>query len=495
MSNSRTTAAREGGSSEHHLFRSAHALMLNTVLSAALGFGFWVAAARLYSPTLVGINSALIAVMITVSTLSQNNLSIMFTRFLPEATKPAKLIVLGYVTAAGIAAGVATVIVLIAPKLSPNLKVLHDEPWVAAVWVLAVAMWCIFALQDSALTGLRFARVIPIENTVFGVLKIAALLAFAEIGVARGMLFSWVVPMVLLIIPVNLIVFGIAVRRHTPTHDVGIVKSFGKRRLVHYVGLTSVAAICDQGMQAAIPLVVVATLGATQNAFFYVPFTIAMTAELLVNNMITALTVEGAFNAARVRALTAAAARRLAIVTLPISLVLIVAAPLILRFFGPEYVAHGTTVLRLLAVAGLLRGGIWLYMGVCRVQGRAWVIVIQSVITSVGALVLIVVFGNRWGLDGVAFAWLCVNVVVAVGIFPMLWHFLRHPSPEEAEIGDSPVTAQGVAIGDEIATGHPLFVPAEMMGAVYEPDPASVADGALADDGRASESWWAKWAE
>ncbi len=40
------------------LFRNAYALMLNTGISALLGLGFWLAAARYYSESAVGQGSA-----------------------------------------------------------------------------------------------------------------------------------------------------------------------------------------------------------------------------------------------------------------------------------------------------------------------------------------------------------------------------------------------------------------------------------------------------
>ena len=176
--------------------------------------------------------------------------------------------------------------------------------------------------------------------------------------------------MVFLVIPVNVLIFRRAVPAHTPPHALGIVKSFGRRRLYRYLGFTSIASIFDQGLQAALPLVVIAVLGATQDAYFYIPFTIVMSMELLADNAVTALTVEGSFAADRVQELTIAVGRRLLLILVPLSVVLIVAAPIVLRFFGQDYVDHGTTVLRLLAAASLFRGTIWVYMAVCRIQGR-----------------------------------------------------------------------------------------------------------------------------
>jgi O-antigen/teichoic acid export membrane protein len=450
--------SHDGGQSERYLFRTAHLLMLNTVLTGALGFAFWILAARLYSPERVGVNSALIAVLMTVSTLCQVNLGSVFVRFLPESTRPARLIVLGYAVAGGFSLVVATCVALIAPHFAKDLSVLGSNRLIGVIWVVSVALWCVFALQDGALTGLRSARWIPVENSSFGILKIVALVILAAFGAAQGMLLAWVLPMAILVIPVNLIIFRRAIPAHTPAHTEGIVNRFGRRRLIRYLGMTSVASSIDQGMLAALPILVVAILGATQNAYFYIAFTIVTTLELLADNIVTALTVEGTFATHRLQELTGAVARRFVVLLLPATLVLIAAAPLALLFFGRTYADHGTTVLRLLALASIFRGAIWLYMAVCRIQGRALSLLAVSVATSVGTLVFTSVFAHLWGLNGVGIGWLTSNVLVAIVVVPMLWRFVRRPA--------TPATGGGMPVGADVIPDGPLAGPSELMGAV-----------------------------
>lgn len=447
----RPAPSTEGVQPERYLFRTAHLLMLNTVMTAGLGFAFWILAARLYSPERVGVNSALIAVLMTVSTLCQVNLGSVFVRFLPESTRPARLIVLGYAVAAGFSLVVATCVALIAPHVATDLSVLGSNRLIGVIWVVSVALWCVFALQDGALTGLRAARWIPVENTSFGVLKIAALLILAAFGAAQGMLLAWVLPMAVLVVPVNLIIFRRAVPAHVPAHTDGIVNRFGRRRLIRYLGMASVATSIDQGMLAALPILVVAILGATQNAYFYIAFTIVATLELLADNIVTALTVEGIHASHRLRELTRAVGRRFLVLLLPATLLLILAAPIALLFFGRTYADHGTTVLRLLALASIFRGAIWLYMAVARIQGRGLVLLAVSAATSIGTLVFTSVFAHLWGLNGVGFGWLVSNVLVAIVVVPLLWRFVRQPTN---------------ASTDESVADRPLAGPSELMGAV-----------------------------
>jgi O-antigen/teichoic acid export membrane protein len=461
----RLAGGGEGDESHGHLFRSTHALMLTTVVNGALGFGFWVLAARLYAADLVGINSALIAIMTTIATLSQFSLGVMFVRFLPESNRPRQMILIGYGLSAAVAVVLAALLAVIVPRLTGDVSVLRTHPWLATVWVASAALWCVFGLQDRALTALRFTKWVPLENGVFGAAKVVVLLVMAAIGASQGILFAWIIPMVLLVLPVNWLVFGPAAKAHRPVHDEGVIQSFGRRRLFHFLGFTGLATVFDQGMQAAIPLLVVGILGATQNAYFYIPFTIVMTVEILIDSGVTALTVEGSFASSRLRELTLSLVKRLVILVGPVVVGLLIFAPILLLFFGRAYAEHGTTVLRLLALATVLRGAIWVFVGVCRVQGRGVFIFIESLATAVFAVLFIAVGAQRWGLDGVGLGWLAANVVVAVFSLPFFWKFIRHPRAGT----DAPGAVGDGAPAPEAEREQAAYYPPAVWGAMVPP--------------------------
>src|SRR5687768_6815166 len=73
---------RAGGVLSHSpLTRNGYALAVNAALTSALGLLFWVLAARLYPADEVGIGSALISSLITLSAAAQLNLGNVLVRF------------------------------------------------------------------------------------------------------------------------------------------------------------------------------------------------------------------------------------------------------------------------------------------------------------------------------------------------------------------------------------------------------------------------------
>src|SRR5207237_10402165 len=76
-----------------------------------------------------------------------------------------------------------------------------------AWFVASTAVWSVFNLQDSALTGLRAAIWLPLENGVYGLVKLGLLVLVAGTSLADGVFTSWTLPVLALLVPVNLLVF------------------------------------------------------------------------------------------------------------------------------------------------------------------------------------------------------------------------------------------------------------------------------------------------
>ncbi len=138
------------------LFRTAYGLMATTAVTAAAGLVFWVLAARLFSPQAVGRGSVLIASMMALSAFCQLNLNSTLARFLPQVERPARALVLSYAATGGAALLVAGAFVIVAPAVSDHYGFLRDGS-LAVLFVVAVPLWCVFTLQDAALTALRAA--------------------------------------------------------------------------------------------------------------------------------------------------------------------------------------------------------------------------------------------------------------------------------------------------------------------------------------------------
>jgi hypothetical protein len=301
------------------------------------------------------------------------------------------------------------------------------------LYVAAVAVWSLFCLQDAALTALRKAPWVPLENAIFGVLKIAALPLLAGAGVfaAHGVFGAWAIPTLLIVPVVNFFLF-----RHMRASLPQEGQAFGvfpARGILKFLGQDYLGLLMAQAALTLMPIAVLAASGSVQAGYFFVPFTVATTLDLLFLNAASALVVEGAIGERRIEDLIRMVVRRFLGMFVPLSLVLALAAPLLLLPFGGDYVHESTAVFRLLLVASAFRAVVFLFFAVERVRRRGGrILAVQSglFLMLAGTLVLL---GPALGAEGVALAWMLSNGVLAVGVSPVIVRLARRRSPAELE--------------------------------------------------------------
>jgi O-antigen/teichoic acid export membrane protein len=419
----------ESAHASRHLLRGAYSMTANTAIASALGMGFWVAAARLYPRITIGRDTVLISVMMALSPVCQLNMGNGIIRFLPDlGGRSARGLGVVYGLAGAVALVVGTAFVLVAPSVSHELAFLGDETTLAVGFVASLVLWGLFTLQDAALMATRRAPWIPIENGLFGVLKLAALPALLVAGAVNGVFMAWALSMALLLVPVNLLVF----RRAIPGHMAGGVREssiarMGARRVARFLAQDYLASVFTQATLTVLPLLVIAILGAQQSAYFAMPFTIVMAFDTFACSACTSLVVEGTLEQDSLRALTRIFVRRVLALLMPGAALLALAAPLVMLPFGHVYAEHGAGVLRLLLCGSLFRVVIALFSAVSRVQARGLRLGLVELALLVLVLGSAVPLARSHGIEGVAAAWLGANAIICLAVAPLLVRFLREP--------------------------------------------------------------------
>lgn len=412
------------------------ALMANTGITSVLGMAFWAVASRRYSPRQLGDDAALISAMMLLSVVSQLNLAMGISRLLPQVrVRRWRPVAAVYALTAAVALALATAFVVAAPRLSDGFSELTTHPPLAAALIGAVVLWNVFALQDAVLTTARWAVAVPIENGLFGVLKIVLMIWLANSVAGHGIFLAWLVAMAVMLIPVNALIFGRVLPRGDAPGDPPRVTALplaDRHRVTKYLACDYVAALLSQGYTSLLPLLVVAVLGKADNAYFYIAFVIAGAVRAVAQAMSTSLVVEGGHDESELAALTRLSMRRYVRYAVSGTAVLVIGAGLLLRPFGPEYVERGTTLLRLLLLATVPQAVVTLYLGVERVRARVSKVLAAEAATTVLVTVGVVVGMRSWGLVGVGLAWLGAQMIVAAVVAPSLWRVWRRPNPPAA---------------------------------------------------------------
>src|SRR5438309_1919017 len=91
------------------VYKVGYLLIANAIAAAVVGVAFWLAAARLYSPAVVGTNAAAISAMLFLAGVAQLNLMSAVVRFVPTAPAHAGRLISTAFAVAGAASGAAAV--------------------------------------------------------------------------------------------------------------------------------------------------------------------------------------------------------------------------------------------------------------------------------------------------------------------------------------------------------------------------------------------------
>lgn len=406
---------------------NVYALMLNTAVSSLLGIGYWALAARLYSPAELGVGAAMVSTMTFLSNLAQLNLNGALARFLPAAAGQAsRLVGYSYGLACLAALALSGGFLLLAPRLTDRLDFLDRTPLLAVAFALSVAGWCVFTLQDSVLTALRGVVWVPIENAVFGLVKIALLVLLAGAVPSLGIFVSWNLAVVVALVPVNVLVFRRLLPRQRARRTEAALP--GRRVLARFVALDYVGYLFMQAGTNALPLIVTARLGAEANGVFYVAWLLGGSLELVAYHFGTSLTVEAAADESRLAAYARQMLRRGLLLFVPAVVLLCVSAPLLLTLFGSGYAATGSGILRLFAIAVLPKLVLTVFVAASRVQRQVGRIIAVHAATTTLVLSLALVAMAEIGVVGVGVAYLAGQVVVAGAVLPSMIQLLRRAS-------------------------------------------------------------------
>ncbi|HEY3181859.1 MAG TPA: hypothetical protein VGJ77_03415 [Gaiellaceae bacterium] len=396
--------------------RDGYALVLNSAITAVIGLGYWIVAARVYPPEVVGVNAALISSMMFIAGVAQLNLSNILVRFVPDAGRMVRrLIVASYAVSLGVAAVAATLFVLgigiWGDELEPVTSVRGFDVW----FVAATMAWCAFVLQDSALTGLGRAVWVPAENAVFSVAKLALLVGFAGAAPVYGIFASWTAALLVSLVPVNLLVFGRLVPRamRSATRDA---LSVTRRELAVYVVADYAGAVAWLALTTLPPVIVAHELGARQTAYFSLAWAIAVPIYFVPTSIGASLVVHAVRERERLEEYTRKAVVQFARLLLPAAAALVVAGPFLLRLLGHDYAEESSTVMRILVLSAIPNGVNILYVSVARVERRMSRVVAVLAGQAAITLGLAVPLVRVDGIVGLSIAWLLGQSLVAAAI-------------------------------------------------------------------------------
>ncbi|GAB03506.1 polysaccharide biosynthesis protein [Gordonia amarae] len=392
---------------------NASALMISSAATGLLGLVYWMVAERMLPTSEVGRASAMISAATVLSSLACLSLAGAYQRFLPVAgNRSLRLILSGYGLITGTSILLGTAFVTLGFGSSIFTSTTDRVLFVPLVLVLAI-----YAITDPILIGLRRSPAVAVKNVGLSVVKIVPLFFLSGTATAVAVTGSWMVLAALITVVFMLHAVRLALARRLESAD----ELPGNRELMSFQSAFFTMMLITSVTPFALPLIVVETVGTTQNAYFNLAWTMTSAAGLVRSSVGSAFIVEAVQPGANTANLVRQLRRMLLPLTLLVAAGLAIGGPAVLWVVGDEYFREAAPLMLVLAVQSVVETVVVVFYMVSQIVRRLRLMVLMQIIVmviTVGGSYLLL---PRVGLIGVGIASLtAVTVGAAIAIRPLL---------------------------------------------------------------------------
>lgn len=385
------------------LYLNSYFLMAANIVTAAFGFLYWTAAARLYPTADVGLAAAAISAIGLVSMLSALGLDYALVRFLPHAGDPRTVINSSLAIGAG-AALVSSIIFLAGMGIwSPALLPVRADPLLALSVVAAAVFTTVTALLSGAYLARKRADLVLAQASMFSITKVLLVVGLSPMIASAGLIGAW---MLALALAAGCGVGLFLAWSEGGRHQLAVtIRREVVNDMTHFAFANYASALLWSGPGFVLPLLVVNMIGAAANAHFYVAWSVGGLIATVPMAVSWSLFAHGSNEIDLLEQQTIAAAKFVLLLLIPAVAAILMVGDRVLLVFGPSYSREGLQLLRILSVSTFPMAVNFFFFSVRRVQQRMGGVIVSALWILLVTLGLSVVLIPRLGLYGVGIGW------------------------------------------------------------------------------------------
>jgi O-antigen/teichoic acid export membrane protein len=384
------------------LYKSSFFIVLTSISSAAIGFFFWIFAARLYSSEELGISVALISLMTFPISVSRFGMDQSLIRFLPKGDKN-RIISTSLIVPTAIAMLFGFVILIGIDFFAPSVHIVSEYAleylmFLAAISLLGTAGQAFIAMRKSEYYFLQSLMVNSRILLIFPLVFLGSVGVFSAVGISS--ILGFLISMIIL--------WKLGIKLTRP--DRGYLRSSIKYSLGNFVStlfMTTPSSI--------IPLLILGMLGAGQTAYYFIAYNFAVMIMIVPGAFSTSILVEGSHGES-LRLSTIKSLRTTYMFLIPMAAIILIFGEYILGIIGKDYIA-GFGVLSLMVLSTFFSTIYGFYFSIKQIQKK-----IRTMI-ALSALYFALLIGFSYsliglGLVGVGYAYLlgCAILAIIIGI-------------------------------------------------------------------------------
>lgn len=380
---------------------NAGSLVGTQAVTSAVGYVYWGVAARGFAPAAIGVGATALSATLLLGTAATLGLGTLLVGELPRRPDQAGALTsasLGLSFGAGALLGL--VAALVAPALSPDFAPFARGAGARIALAVGVGLSASTLVLDQALIGLLLGGMQLARNALFAVAKLAAIY-LVWVGplhkTALTLYGTWVAGQLVSLAVLGLILATKRASLPSLRPAWGALRgSIGKALAHHWLN------VALQAPSLTLPLIVTVVLTASLTAYFYTAWMVTSMVFVAPIALVTALYAVGSRDPSALASRTRLTLTLATLTGVVANVVLFVAAPAVLRLFGPGYAEHGTQSLRLLALAVfplLVKDH---YVTIRRIRGQTAGAAGWSTVGGLFELVVAGIGGSLFGLAGIS---------------------------------------------------------------------------------------------
>ena len=389
------------------------AFSAGTAARLSIGFFTWLAAARLYPASQVGMAASAISALLLCVEVGILGVDAALVAMFPEhRDRPAVLLNTAIALATASAACCALGFLVLAATGLRALHFLVAHPANIAVFLLLVFFQATWWLMDQAAVALHRSVHVPVRAMAAGASTLTGVIVLGATGFdsAGSILLAWTVAAL-----VACLIGLVQLRRASPGYRFRLQLASPLWRKLLSVGLPNFAVTAaDIAPGLVLPIVAAQQLSPRYAAYWYTVWMMAFAAYSIPWSFGLHLFAEIAAAPSELARRSRESLRSGVLIAGVATVGLIALGPTVLRLLGGGYAAHGSGPLRLAALAAIPMVVVKAYLYTCRATRRLREGTLVAFSAGAGAVALALATAPHFGLTGIAGSWLLAQTLGAV---------------------------------------------------------------------------------
>jgi O-antigen/teichoic acid export membrane protein len=403
-------------------------LILAKAGAMALGFLFWIVAARTFEPAAVGLAAGAVSSMMLCTQLALVGAGSSVITLLPEHRRaPLRLLDAAFTIVALAALLTGGTFLLLASDVLDELSVVASSPAYAVLFLAMTLLGALGALFDQVSTALRRADQVLVRGVLFGAvtLSLVAVLALVtDSSSSLAIFLPWVAAGA-----AACFVAAIQLRRSTVRHRYRPRVDPSLAGALLRVGFPNhLLTLTEKAPGLVLPIVVTELLSPEANAVWYAVWMMVWAVYIIPISSGLALFVEAADRPDHLRRAIAHSTRSALAFGTTAALLLALLAPWALSLLGARYADLGVTPLRILLCAFVPLVFVQAYFASCRARRRLAEAIATGALSGTAGVAAAAAAGTVYGLNGMAVAWLGTQLIAGIWALSRLRWVSRRPA-------------------------------------------------------------------